>query len=311
MNKVKKIAILLSIIMLIGSIFGSKTYAALDCNVNLSKPNDKVTYKEQFSVYVSIANLQTTKGIIAIGGVLSYDTNSLKLIDIEGENKWSDPMHNPTTGKFSSFKNKLSTSNENVIKITFEVNEKGKAGESAWVKIDNFEISDGDEEKSCGGSSVNIMIGELNNNNSGNDNQGENNQGGNNQNGDNSNGNSSNGSQENGSNNNQGSSTDKKPNTGSTINKTPDNSTNIKNEDTNNEDTSNDNNEENTIGEDNNIIEDNSIQNNMAENKISLKSMDGANKTHKSILYIAIIVSIIIIIVIGILLLKFWKMKHA
>ena len=67
MNKIKKINIVLAIIILIGCIFTSKAYAALNCNVNLTKTKDKVTYDEQFSVYVSISNLQTTKGIIAIG----------------------------------------------------------------------------------------------------------------------------------------------------------------------------------------------------------------------------------------------------
>lgn len=179
MNEVKKIIVLLSIIMLICSIFVNKTYAAISCNVSISKPKEQVAYKEKFSVYVAISNLQTTKGIIAIGAVLSYDTNSLTLVDIEGQNKWSDPFHSESNGKITSFKNKLSKNNENVFKITFEVNEKGKAGNSAWIKISNFEISDGDEEKNCGGSSISIAIGDPSGGNSDNNNQGGNNQGGN------------------------------------------------------------------------------------------------------------------------------------
>lgn len=158
MNRVKKISIVFVIMMLIICMFTSKTYAALNCNVNLSASKNKVTYKEQFSVYVAISNLQTTKGIIAIGAVVSYDTDSLTLVSIEGQNKWSDPFHNPSNGKITSFKNEVSTKNENVFKITFKVNEKGKAKKSAWVKISNFEISDGEGEKNCGGNSINIAI---------------------------------------------------------------------------------------------------------------------------------------------------------
>lgn len=331
MNKVKKIIILLSIIMLIGSIFASKTYAALNCNVNLSKSKDKFTYKEQFSIYVSISNLQTTKGIIAIGATLSYDTKSLTLVSIEGENKWSDPFHNSSNGKITSFKNKLSTSNENVFKITFEVNEKGKAGESAWIKIDNFEISDGDEEKNCGGSSISISIGEASDSNSDNNSQGGNNQGGNadNNQGGNSQGGSSDNNQsasdqESNSNNNQsgsasgsnnqGSSTTKKPSTGSNTTKKP--TSNSTNKNTNKEESSNNNNNEqaniveNVTQEepknDNNIVivQNNSIQNNLEEDNIN---QEETKKDNKGQFYIVSIVTIAVIIVILLLIKKCWK----
>lgn len=316
MNKVKKIIILLSIIMLIGSIFASKTYAALNCNVNLSKPKDKFTYKEQFSIYVSISDLQTTKGIIAIGATLSYDTNSLTLVNIEGENKWSDPFHNSSNGKITSFKNKLSTNNENVFKITFEINEKGKAGESAWIKIDNFEISDGDEEKNCGGSSISISIGEASDSNSDNNSQGGNNQGGNADN--NQGGNSQGGSSDNNQSgsasgsNNQGSSTTKKPSTGSNTTKKP--TSNSTNKNTNKEESSNNNNNEqaniveNVTQEepknDNSIVQNNSIQNNLEEDNIN---QEETKKDNKGQFYIVSIVTIAVIIVILILIKKCWK----
>lgn len=268
--------------MLIGSIFASKTYAALSCNVNLSKPKDKFTYKEQFSIYAQISNLQTTKGIIAIGATLSYDTNSLTLIEIEGENKWSDPFHNPSNGKITSFKNQLSTNNENVFKITFEVNEKGKAGDSAWIKIDNFEISDGDEEKNCGGSSINIAIGEPNSNNSEDSNQGGNNQSGNNQSG------------------------NKKPPTSST-NKNDKNTTN-KEEIPNNNNNEQTNTVENLTTEepvnDNNIVQNNTIQNSLGEDN---REQEEIKKDSKGQFYIVAIVAIPVIIVILLLIKKFWK----
>lgn len=296
MNKVKKIIILLSLIMLIGSMFAGKTYAALNCNVNLSKPKDKFTYEEEFSVYVSISNLQTTKGIIAIGAVLSYDKESLELVDIEGENKWSAPSYSTSNGKMTSFKNKLSTSNENVFKIIFKVNEKGKAKDSAWIKISDFEISDGDEEKNCGGSSINIAIGETSGGNSGNNNQGG----------------SSNNNQSGSS---SGSSTTKKPSTGNTTKKPSSSSTNKNDKDTNNTGTSSNNNiEQNTIENviddeviNNNIIEDNNIVDNLEENKITSEEEEETKKTDKGQFYMVSLITIVAIIAILLIIKKFWK----
>ncbi len=295
MNKVKKIIILLSLIMLIGSMFAGKTYAALNCNVNLSKPKDKFTYEEEFSVYVSISNLQTTKGIIAIGAVLSYDKESLELVDIEGENKWSAPSYSTSNGKMTSFKNKLSTSNENVFKIIFKVNEKGKAKDSAWIKISDFEISDGDEEKNCGGSSINIAIGETSGGNSGNNNQGG----------------SSNNNQSGSS---SGSSTTKKPSTGNTTKKPSSSSTNKNDKDTNNTGTSSNNNiEQNTIENviddeviNNNIIEDNNIVDNLEENKITSEEEE-TKKIDKGQFYMVSLITIVAIIAILLIIKKFWK----
>ena len=45
MNRVKKISIVFVIMMLIICMFTSKTYAALNCNVNLSASKNKLTYK--------------------------------------------------------------------------------------------------------------------------------------------------------------------------------------------------------------------------------------------------------------------------
>ena len=51
-------------------MFINKTYATLSCNVSLSTPKKDLVQGEEFSVYVQISNLQTTKGIIAIGALL-------------------------------------------------------------------------------------------------------------------------------------------------------------------------------------------------------------------------------------------------
>lgn len=298
MNRVKKISIVLLLIILVLYIFMNKTYAVLNCNVNLSASKNKVTYKEQFSVYVSISNLKTTKGILAIGAVLSYDTSSLTLIDIQGENKWSDPFYNDSNGKFTLFKNELSTSNENILKLTFKVNEKGKSSKSTWIKISNLEISDGDEEKDCGGNSINIMISEPDNGNSGNNSQGGNHQGNNSG---NNNQNLGNNHQKPGNNSEGlGNSTIKKPTVNNSINDQKENLNNeqLSNSSSNSLDT---NTVENTVGKD--FEEDKDT----IENNMELEETEGDKKISKGLFYTISIVAIIVIAGLVFLMEKYWK----
>lgn len=296
MSNLKKINIVLIMIILIVCMFTNKTYAVLNCNVGLSTSKDKVTYKEQFSVYVTISNLQTTKGIIAIGATLSYDRNSLTLVGIEGENNWSNPFYKDSSGKLTSVKNKLSTSNENVFKITFEVNEKGKAESSAWININNFEISDGEEENNCGGNSINIAIVEPDNGGAGSDNQGgstgDNTQGGNNQ--------GSNSGNNQGTN--SGNTQTNKPNTGTTTKPSVNTSTNgLNNEEISNNDSNNleTNTIENVIEEDFTDNINNNVQDTVEDNVES--------KGNKKLFYIISITTIIVIIGLLFLIRKFWK----
>lgn len=156
MKQLKKISVVFMMMLLLAGIFVNKTYAKIDCNVNLSTSKKEVNNGEKFSVSVKVTNLQSSKGIIAIGAILGYDKNSLTLLEIEGQNKWSDPMHNDSTGRLIAVKNEFATKDENVFKITFKVN--AKAGKDAWVKINDFEISDGNEEKNVGGKSITIPI---------------------------------------------------------------------------------------------------------------------------------------------------------
>lgn len=304
MNKLKRINIVFIIIILIVGMLTNKTYAVLNCNVNLSTTKDKVTYNEQFSVYVTMSNLQTTKGIIAIGATLSYDTNSLTLVEIKGENNWSNPRYSSSSGKLTSLNNKLTTSNGTVFKITFEVNEKGKATNDTWIKISNFEISDGDEENNCGGSSINITIEEPNSGNVGDDTQGGNqeenkdqNSGDNTTQGENNQGGNSENNIQNGNNQTN------RPNTG-TITKPPVNtSTNEQGNNIDNEENTDNNIDtniiENDVGEDSTDNKNENIQNTLKENTKS--------KGNKTLIYIIGIATIIVIIGVLFLIMKYWK----
>lgn len=156
MKLLKKLSVVFILTILLTGIFVNKAHATINCNVKLSTSKKEVSSEEKFSVYVKMTNIQTEKGIIAIGAVLEYDKKSLTLEEIEGESKWSDPMYNDQTGRLIAVKNQFATKDENVFKITFKVNK--KAEKSAWVKVNNFEISDGNEEKNVGGNSITIGI---------------------------------------------------------------------------------------------------------------------------------------------------------
>lgn len=154
MEKCKKISLVIIMLILLGCVFIGKSYAEIRCSVGLTATNEGIQ-GEEISVYAKISNLQTTKGIITIGTTLGYDNKNLTLIKIEGQNGWS-PMYNAENGKIAIVRDGFATTDENVIKMTFKVSEGAET--SAWVKLDNFQIADGDEERDIGGAMTTISI---------------------------------------------------------------------------------------------------------------------------------------------------------
>lgn len=156
MNQQKIIAILLITIFVLGGLLVGKSYAALSGRIELRTESKTVIRDEEFSIFVRVSNLQAGKGIIALGGTLDYDRGNLELKEIEGENRWASAEPNENNGKFVSTRSKRMTEDGDVLKLTFLA--KGNAGQNAWVRISNFEISDGNEEMMLNGTSINISI---------------------------------------------------------------------------------------------------------------------------------------------------------
>ncbi len=151
----KQVKIYMSLILLLFGLLSTKSYAAISGNISLQAPGS-ATKGEEIYVYAHVSNLQAGKGIIAIGTTLEYDTNALTFVDIDGEGKWSAPFHNEANGKLTATRNKASNASENIFKVTFRVKE--SAGDSAWVRVRNFEISNGSEESVIGSGNANISI---------------------------------------------------------------------------------------------------------------------------------------------------------
>lgn len=157
MEKLKKISLVITMLMLLGCMFISKSYAEIKCNVSLFASNSEIVSPgDELSIYAKISNVEATKGIIAIGGVIDYDKDSLTLVSVTGENGWSNPFYNESNGKITTVKNDFAKADEVVIKMTFRVN--GNASNNAWISLDNVQISDGNEENNIGGNAITISI---------------------------------------------------------------------------------------------------------------------------------------------------------
>ena len=221
----KKLKVTLLIVMvLLVCVFTSKSYAAISCNVNLTASKTQVAIGEEFSVRVSISNLEAPDGIIALGAVLDYDKTALTLVDTKGvENgKWGAPSYGSKSGKITATRSSVGTTDEAIFEIIFKVNE--NAGNSAEIKISDLTLSGGSGNQNVGGNSITVKIGTTSQTNppdSG-DNQGGTTGGNNNQSG-NTSGNT-------GSNNNQsgsvgGNTTDSNNNQSGNVNENTNNAT--------------------------------------------------------------------------------------
>ncbi len=156
MRKLATICLSLISILVLGSIVSGKSYAVLSCNVGLQAPQSTYTKEDEFSVTVNITNLQAGKGIVALGAVLDYDKTALDLKELVGENKWSAQI-GESKSKIVAYSGKKVVKDEAVMKLTFVV-KKDTTAKSAWVKISNFEISDGNEEIATDAATLNISI---------------------------------------------------------------------------------------------------------------------------------------------------------
>ena len=133
----------LSLILLTAMCIMGNVYATLNCNVNIITAKTEYAKNEEFTVDVNLANIQSEEGIIALGGTLDYDKESLTLEKMEGKNGWANPSYNEVNGKFATDRASVTTSDETVFTITFKVNETSK--ENVEIALKGITISDGEE----------------------------------------------------------------------------------------------------------------------------------------------------------------------
>lgn len=140
----KKILCLsLVLLMIIGVM--SNVYAVLNCNISAQTSKDTFNKEEEFTIDFVVSNIQSERGIIAIGATLQYDKDSLTLVKMEGQNGWETPInevtYNEANGEIAINKNGLAKSDETFLRITFKVNKESK--ENATITLSNIKVGDG------------------------------------------------------------------------------------------------------------------------------------------------------------------------
>lgn len=121
----KKI-IVLGLILFITISMVINVYAVSTFEMSLQSSKNEVTKGDEFEVDVKISNIQMDKGIIALGGRIEYDKDSLELIKLEGQNSWATPSYNENNGKFATDRGDYGTGDETIFKIIFKVKEESQ-----------------------------------------------------------------------------------------------------------------------------------------------------------------------------------------
>ncbi len=139
MKKIVKLSlILLSAMCIMGNVYG-----AFSSNVDIIIPKTEYSKNDQVTVDIKLSNVQSDRGIIALGGTLEYDKQSLTLVKMEGKGEWTKPSYNESNGKFVMDRGSVTKSDETAFSITFKVKEASKR--NLTIALKDISISDGNE----------------------------------------------------------------------------------------------------------------------------------------------------------------------
>ena len=140
----KRKIIALSLILVIVTLL-SNVYAVSKCKVDLKTDKSEYNKNDEFTVNVNLSDIQDEKGIIAVGGTLEYDKNSLELVKMEAQGKWTKPSYNEANRKFVTDRdNSYATKDETLFKITFKVKEESK--KDITITLKDISASNGKED---------------------------------------------------------------------------------------------------------------------------------------------------------------------
>lgn len=151
MEKLKKIS--LGLILMLCICFSNKSYAVVGCNATINAQKQEITVEDEFTVTLSISNIQGENGILVLGGVLEYDKNVLTLIGRNTGDMWS-LSYNGTTGQFVADRDGFAKNNQKVITFKFKAIKTGNTS----IAVKNLLVTDAEEEKGINGASTAISI---------------------------------------------------------------------------------------------------------------------------------------------------------
>lgn len=179
----KKTMVKLSLVVLLLICMLGGVVQAATCKITLETSKTQYAKNEQIVVEFKMTEYRTTKGVALLMATLEYDTNSLKLEKVEGQNGWNVPTYNEENKTFIIDKNSNVTQNETFAKATFSVKENAKT--NLTINLKDVTVSEGAGDVTANNANKNITIGTQNSGNGGNNggnNSGNNNNGGNNNN---------------------------------------------------------------------------------------------------------------------------------
>lgn len=152
----KKI-ITLTLVLLVLFLGMSSVYASSSFTVTMQASKNKLDKNEEFTVEVKLSNIQDERGIIALGGEIDYDKDSLTLVKIESaSDSWAKPTYNEASKKFAMDRESLSKENENIFRIRFKVNE--ASVENPKISLKNLVGSNGNDDISTSDVTISITV---------------------------------------------------------------------------------------------------------------------------------------------------------
>ena len=167
----KTIVELCLVVFLLVCILGGTVQAAT-CRITLETSKTQFTKNEQVVVNFNMSEYRTSKGIATLLATLEYDTNSLKLEKLEGQNGWTTPSYNEENKTFFMDKNSNVTQNETFLKATFTVT--ANTNKNLTISLKDITVSEGAGDVEVNNASKNITIGTQSSGNTGNSNNGNN-----------------------------------------------------------------------------------------------------------------------------------------
>lgn len=154
--KKNKIITITLIFLLAFSIIG-KVYANSSFTVTMQASKNKLDKNEEFTVEVKISNIQDEKGIIAIGGEIEYDKNSLTLVRLESSSEsWAKPTYYKESNKFVIDREALSKEEENIFKMIFTVNNESTSNPK--ISLKNVVASNGNDDIKTSDANISVNI---------------------------------------------------------------------------------------------------------------------------------------------------------
>lgn len=176
----KKTMVKLSLVVLLLVCMLGGVVQAATCKITLETSKAQYDKNEQIIVEFKMTEYRTTKGVALLMATLEYDTDSLKLEKVEGQNGWNVPTYNEENKTFIIDKNSNVTQNETFAKATFSVKENAKT--NLTISLKDITVSEGAGDVTVDNANKNITIGTQNSGNNGNNggnNSGNNNNGNN------------------------------------------------------------------------------------------------------------------------------------